>query len=90
MLEQERLSRIEGKLDKLAEAVVQLARMEERMVTLFNRMDKYEERQDRLERKIEGIEKDVQSSGFKVRFAERIFWIVVTGAVSSAFWLLKQ
>jgi len=32
--------RMEHKIDRLSEAVVQLARMEERMVTLFNRMDK--------------------------------------------------
>ena len=39
MQEDQRLSRIENKLDKLSEAVVQLARMEERLVTLFNRMN---------------------------------------------------
>ena len=41
MDENQRLSRIEGKLDKLSDAVIALARMEERMVTLFNRMGKY-------------------------------------------------
>lgn len=34
-----RLNRIEEKLDKVSEAIVSLARMEERMITLFKRMD---------------------------------------------------
>ena len=36
-----RLSRIEEKLDKLADAVVSLARMEERMLSIFKRIEKY-------------------------------------------------
>jgi uncharacterized coiled-coil DUF342 family protein len=82
-------TRIEAKIDKLADAVVQLARMEERMITLFSRMDKYEERQEKLEEKVEGIASDLQSSDSKVKFAERIFWIVITAAVSSVFWIFK-
>ena len=82
-------ARIEAKIDKLADAVVQLARMEERMITLFSRMDKYEERQDKLEDKVEGIASDLQNNDSKVRFAERVFWIVVTAAVSSVFWIFK-
>ena len=41
----ERLMRIEDKLDKLSNAVVTLARMEERMITLFKRMDHYDDEQ---------------------------------------------
>ena len=40
--EENRLDRIEDKLDKLSEAVVCLARMEERLVTIFHRLDKIE------------------------------------------------
>ena len=35
-MEEHRLDRIEEKLDKLSEAVVCLARMEERLVTIFS------------------------------------------------------
>ena len=40
MAEEHRLDRIEEKLDKLSEAVVCLARMEERLITIFNRLEK--------------------------------------------------
>lgn len=84
-----RLSRIEDKLDKLAEAVVSLARMEERMVTLFNRMGKHEERQEGLERRIDEVEDSVISNGTTLRFAERVFWVVLSAAISTGFWYLR-
>ena len=45
MSDDQRLERIEKKLDTLSDAVVSLARMEERMITLFKRMDNYDENQ---------------------------------------------
>jgi len=84
-----RLGRIEGKLDKLADAVVALARMEERMVTLFNRMNKYEEKQDELEEKVGEISLRVSTDGQTLRFAERVFWIAASAAVSYLFWTIK-
>jgi hypothetical protein len=86
---EDRLSRIEDKLDRLADAVVQLARMEERMVSLFTRMDKYEGQQEKISERVGVVEKKVQSSGFKVQFAERIFWIVVTAAVGLIFYTMR-
>lgn len=48
-MEEQRLARIEQKLDKLSEAVISLARMEERIIILFNRMDTYDARQLNVE-----------------------------------------
>ena len=55
----ERLSRMEDKLDKLSEAVVEMARMEERLLTIFKRLEhmdaafkKYDDRVDEIEKLI--------------------------------------
>jgi chromosome segregation ATPase len=88
-MDDQRLNRIESKLDKLAEAVVSLARMEERMITLFNRMGKYEERQDSLEARVDDVETDIVKNGTTLRFAERVFWVVITAAISTGFWYLR-
>jgi len=88
-MDESRLHRIENKLDKLAEAVVSLARMEERMVTLFNRMERYEGRQEGLEARIDEVENTNIKNGATLRFAERVFWIVATAAVSTGFWYLR-
>lgn len=86
---EERLDRIEQKLDRLGEAVVALARMEERMVTLFKRMDLYDERHLEMNRRLNDLEKAVGSNGYFVRFIERIFWIVLSAAVATAFYWIK-
>ena len=39
----ERLSHIEQKLDKLSEAVISMARMEDRLVSVFKRLDRVDE-----------------------------------------------
>lgn len=81
----DRLDRIEKKLDTMAEAIVSLARMEERMVTLFKRMDSYDTEQSDLEKRISEIEKSVGTNGQTLRFAERLFWIVAAGGVGWIF-----
>lgn len=80
--EEHRLDRIEDKLDKLSEAVVCLARMEERLITIFKRLEKIEERVDTIE--------DVSSkSRYSLRYLERVFWIVVSASIATAFWYLR-
>jgi len=83
-------SRLEKKIDRLEEAVVQLARMEERMVTLFNRMDKYDEEKDRLENRIDDLENTSTKRGTVFDAVGKGLWIVVTAVVSSIFWIFRS
>ena len=76
-MEEQRLARIEQKLDKLSEAVVSLARMEERIITLFNRMDTYDARQLNMEDRVADIEKVTISRGAVFRLLDKLIWIVV-------------
>ena len=76
-----RLDRIETKLDQLSEAIVNLARAEERSTVLA----KYGEQQaaqilkivDRLDK----LETKVSSNEIIVNVINKLFWIVVTGIV---------
>jgi len=83
MSEENRLERIEKKLDEMSKAIISLARMEERMVTLFKRMDVYDDQQDKLSERLSKVEKVSGADGVTLRFLERIFWIVVTAGVTS-------
>ena len=83
MSEENRLERIEKKLDEMSEAIISLARMEERMVTLFKRMDAYDDQQDKLSDRLSKVEKVSGADGVTLRFLERIFWIVVTAGVTA-------
>lgn len=85
MSDDHRLERIENKLDEVGKAIVALARMEERMITLFKRMDALDAEQTAHGRRLTLVESRVGSNGQALRFAERVFWIVVTGAIAFAF-----
>lgn len=71
-----RLDRIEEKLDKVGEAIISLARMEERMITLFKRMDMYDQQQAALEARVTNVEMKNASSAW----IERVIWLAV-GAI---------
>jgi len=83
MPEEKRLERIEQKLDEMSKAIVSLARMEERMVTLFKRMDSYDDTQSKLSDRVAKIEKVSGADGVTLRFLERIFWIVATAGITA-------
>jgi len=73
-----RLNRIEEKLDRVSEAIVSLARMEERMITLFKRMDTYDTKQDILENRVSKIEGSST-------WTDKVIWVIVAGALAAFF-----
>lgn len=89
MSDDARLERIERKLDEVGQAIVALARMEERMITLFKRMDGLDQELSKQGRRVALLEGKVGNNGQMLRFAERIFWIVVTAGVAFVFTTMK-
>lgn len=85
--------RVEMKLDHVSEAIVSLARMEERMITLFNRMDMYDKRQSQMGDRVGEVYDrliDLEKASLKIKAIERIMYIVGTAAVSSLFWFVQK
>ena len=80
-----RLDRIEAKLDSVGEALVALARLDERMITLFKRMQTLDDQQSDQSNRLVKLEGNVGSNGASLRFAERVFWIVLAAVVTFAF-----
>ena len=77
----ERMDRIEQKIDKLSEVLVQMARVEER---LLNQEDDHRQlRKDisDLSDKVSEMEKVVQKNQITVNIINRISWIIITGVV---------
>lgn len=86
----QKLEKLEQKIDKLSEAVLAIARIEERQ-------SQYSRSMERMFNKVEMLEKDVSVlkeksivNTQKIGFSERIFWIIVTAAVGVAAWLFRQ
>ena len=85
----ERLCRIEDKLDRLSEAVVEMVRMEERRLTIFKRFEHMDAAFKKNGDRVDEIEKHALMKGQKIACAEHLCWTVVTGAVGLAFAFLR-
>ena len=72
-MSEDRLTRMEEKIDKLSEAVLAIARMEERMLTVFKRLENVDGSIKKMDDRIDEIEKQAIARGQKTAFAERIF-----------------
>jgi short-subunit dehydrogenase len=84
-VDDQRLERIEKKLDEMGQAIISIARMEEKMLTVFKRIEDHATRITRVEDDVSDIEKKMGVNGQTLRFAERVFWIVVAAGVTFAF-----
>lgn len=82
MTDEQRLSRIEGKLDRLAEAMVALARVEERMVTLFRWTEGSDTRIAAVEERVAAIEKRDVGIGQVFTVVDKLVWLLIGAAVA--------
>lgn len=73
----------------MSAAMVDMARMEERLVSAFKRMDTIVDFQTKMDSRLDEMEKQAIARGQKIAFAERIFWMICTGAVGLAFVYLR-
>ena len=85
-----RLTRIEEKLDRLADAMISLARAEEKIESLQEDHNKQYNRINKLSMKIDDIEKIVRDNQRSVQFMHKLFWVVVVaaaGAITTNIWM---
>ena len=85
-----RLDRIETKLDQLTDAMVMLARAEERLAGLKDDHDRSFERMNRLSHKLDDIERQVQDNANTVRIINKLFWVAViaiAGSIAAQLWM---
>ena len=74
----DRLQRIEDKVDKLAEAMISVARAEEKIGTLMNDHEKMHERLNRLSAKLDDVQRTVDENARTVSIINKLFWAVIT------------
>jgi chromosome segregation ATPase len=80
--DQRRLDRIEEKIDKLSEFVVQLARVEEKIESLEASRDKMGERVGNLETNQLVLKNTLENHERIMSSLTRLFWAVITTAAS--------
>lgn len=84
-----RLDRIEEKIDKLADAMVSLARTEEKILAMEQNHRNQYERMNRFSEKLDNIERKVNENAHIVNIISKIAYITsasVIGAIIKMFW----
>ena len=76
-----RLNRIEAKLDKLAEAMTMIARVDEKLTAGAARIDRLEFRLDEYEGDLDNVKGIVGYNSQSVKIAERFVWILISSVV---------
>ena len=83
-----RLNRIEDKLDKLSDAIISLARVEEKLMGLEKFMHQQMDMLVDGQRRLELVEKQVQGNATTINIINKIFWIVMAAAATTVTGML--
>ncbi len=75
---EQRLTRFEEKLDGINEALVSLARIEERVTTILKHNDRIHEQVRELDSRIDELEAQNAVQEFTLGKGERLFWLGMT------------
>jgi tetrahydromethanopterin S-methyltransferase subunit G len=79
-----RLDRIEEKIDKLSDAMISLARAEEKLIAIEKNNHSNYDRMNRFSQKLDNIEDKVNDNASTIDVIKKTFWLVL-GAVTLAF-----
>tara|TARA_B100000925_G_C21734709_1_gene356657 strand:- start:303 stop:581 length:279 start_codon:yes stop_codon:yes gene_type:complete len=85
-----RLDRIEEKLDKLGEALVAIARFEEKMDAYNEYRQNSWERMNKFSEKLDKIEDTVGDNARTIGVINKLFWIAIVaavGAIAAQIWM---
>jgi hypothetical protein len=86
MADDQRLDRIESKIDKLSDAMITIARAEEKLVNMEQKYLAQYDRMNRFSSKLDEIEKLVLQNALTVNTINKLFWIAIiamSGAIAT-------
>ena len=78
-----RLDRIEEKLDKLADAMISIARAEEKLASMAKNQENNHERVNRLSTKLDEIEKKVDENHRTVCLINKLVYAALIAAIGA-------
>jgi len=89
MTDDSRFDRLEAKIDRLTDAVAQIARVEEKILAANKRQDRFEFRLDGIESDVDILNKVTTKNSGIASFADKLFWILVGAGVSVITYLVR-
>ena len=88
--DEKRLDRIEEKIDRLSEAMVLIARTDEKLVAMEQKYGAQYERMNRFSIKLDEIERQVILNAQVSRNISTLFWILVTAVTGGVATMIMQ
>ena len=82
-MNEDRLQRIEEKLDRLADVIVGMARVEEKIADLETRRAEGHERLNRISRKVDDIDTHVISMRERMNVISTVMWLIGAGVITA-------
>ena len=89
-MDESRFDRIEAKLDKLTDAVTKIVRVEEQMTSQNRRLDTIEARMNKHSTDINNVAELARKNERTAQFADKLFWLILAGIMTTGFYLLRQ
>lgn len=83
MNQSDRLDRIEEKIDRMSEAIISLARAEEKITTLTSFSKQQNEMIIELNRRMEKLEGTVTQNAVVVNVINKVFWIIMVASATA-------
>ena len=84
-----RIERMEKALDKVCEAVSQIAVVDERLLSLLSRMERFEKRLDEQEDKVISMSENLVLNSKLLQNSERLACIIVSAAASLIVYVVR-
>ena len=85
-IQSQRLDRIEEKIDQMGEAIVMLARAEEKIHTLTSFSKQQSEQIQNLINRIDRVENLATGNSSTVALINKVFWLIVAGLIAAFTW----
>jgi chromosome segregation ATPase len=90
MTNAERLDRIESKIDSLSDAVVAIARAEEKLEGLQELTAELHRKLSDLDERLRAVETQARDAQNELKIINKVFWIaistLITGAIAMVMW----
>jgi Flp pilus assembly protein TadB len=84
----QRLDRIEGKIDKLADAMIAIARAEEKLTSMQKDSQNNFERMNKFSAKLDEIEKKVDDNAHTVSIINKVVYLISAAIIAAGVkWL---
>lgn len=79
----QRLDRIESKIDTLSDAMIQLARAEEKLSNIESNTRNQYERLNRHSEKIDQLDAELKQTQTRQEFILRFMWVIISGVFAT-------